>query len=87
MTNSLTCQELYDFLNQYVEDELPAARRAIFEHHMAICPPCKEYLASYLKTLELECAAFEEDEAPVPEGVPDDLVRAILAARKANTAD
>lgn len=72
-----TCQEILDFLADYIGGELPAAQRAEFERHLAICPPCVAYLKSYEQTIKLgKCACSDADEKP-----PEELIKAILAAR------
>ena len=74
----LTCRELIEFLNEYVDGTLDAARRAEFDRHLKLCRDCGNYLASYRTTVDLCKDALDE---PVPADVPDDLVLAILAAR------
>ena len=76
----LTCQELAEFLHEYVDETLDPERRKVFERHLGLCPPCIEFLESYKKTIELcgdACGPCEEE---VPE-VPEQIVKAILAAR------
>lgn len=77
----MTCQELADFIIDYVDDALPGDQRTVFEDHLAVCPSCIEYLKSYRTTKmvldDLGCDAQEQ----VPIEVPEDLVNAILAAR------
>ena len=77
----MTCQELADFLMSYLDRELPEAERASFAEHLEMCPPCKAYLTTYERTVELGRSVCSDPEGPVPEGVPDELVEAILAAR------
>lgn len=73
-----TCQEILDFLGDYVSGELPAAQREEFERHLAICPPCVDYLKTYEQTIRLgKCACGDVDEKP-----PEELIKAILAARQ-----
>jgi hypothetical protein len=43
---------------------------------------CVKYLAGYKATIELGRAAFDDPEAPAPDHVPEDLVRAILSAKR-----
>ncbi len=74
----MTCRELHDFLAAYLERELPPEQLAEFERHMRLCPPCVRYLATYRKTIEM-CRAAQEP--PEHEPIPEELVRAILAAR------
>ncbi|MCC6130740.1 MAG: zf-HC2 domain-containing protein [Acidobacteria bacterium] len=81
MSVPLTCREVVDFLWRYEENELTPAERASFDAHLAACPCCGAYLESYRETAALARDAFDDLEAPVPDSVPEDLVRAILAAR------
>jgi anti-sigma factor RsiW len=78
----VTCREFADFMMDYVSGELPAETRAIFEHHLSLCPNCDRYLTSYKEAVALGKRAFEDETAAVPPSVPDDLVKAILAARR-----
>ena len=79
----MTCQELADFIMDYVDGNLPDVQHRTFEEHLAVCPSCIEYLKSYKTTKmvldDLGCDAQEQ----VPHEVPEDLVSAILAAREA----
>jgi anti-sigma factor RsiW len=77
----VTCREFADFMGDYLSDELSTESRALFEHHLSLCINCQRYLASYRETVSLGKRAFEEDDASVPSEVPEDLVKAILAAR------
>jgi len=74
---SMDCRDLAEFLLGYLDGELTEAQRAEFEAHLEICPSCIDYIESYERTIRLgrEC----EREPPAP--MPEDLVRAILAAR------
>ncbi len=78
----MKCQEFVDFLMDYLDGELPEGERATFEEHMDECPPCVTYLDTYAETLRLGRTLCRDPEGPVPEDVPEGLVRAILAARK-----
>ena len=73
----LTCRELTEFLDDYIDGALAADRRAVFDGHLAVCPDCRNYLASYRATVRLVKAARE---APM-QGVPEELIRAVVAAR------
>jgi anti-sigma factor RsiW len=77
----LSCRELVEFLGRYLDGELDAVRRELFERHMEICPDCTAYVDSYEKSMRLGALALGPrplTDAPLPE----ELVRAILAARK-----
>jgi len=77
----VTCREFADFMMDYWSDELSTESRTLFEHHLSLCINCQRYLTSYGETVKLGRRAFEEDDANVPSQVPEDLIKAILAAR------
>ncbi len=76
----LTCQQMAEFLGEYYDGTLAAAQRREFERHLAICPPCIHYLESYKTTIALEKASGHETDAPCQP--PEELIQAILAARR-----
>jgi anti-sigma factor RsiW len=78
---TLTCQELIEFLADYVDGELAADERSRFDAHLAVCPHCVDYLHGYRESIRLGRAAYAA-ESELPDDVPDELVDAILAARK-----
>ncbi len=82
MRHMITCKEFEDFLISYLEDELPAKQRSIFEWHLGLCRECREYLAAYRRTMEIAEAVMSESGASIPEDVPEDLIKAILDARE-----
>ena len=81
----ISCRELIDFLDAYEDDTLEPDRRAVFDRHVNACPPCLAYLESYRATVAAGrsvCDADAKDgEAPAEE-LPEELVRAILSARR-----
>jgi anti-sigma factor RsiW len=77
----VTCRELVEFLMAYLDGELPEGQRAAFEEHLRLCPPCEVYLRTYEDTIRLGKGACRVEEE-LAEDAPDDLVRAILAARE-----
>jgi anti-sigma factor RsiW len=81
MQSRLTCRELVEFLAEYLEGRLPESEHARFEHHLAACHSCRCYLRSYEATVLRTRDAFAGPSAELPGDVPEDLVRAILAAR------
>ncbi len=81
----MTCRDFADFLSEYVSGELAMAERTEFEAHLAECPTCVAYLDTYQKTIQLGKSAYAHPEDQVPDEAPDQLVRAILAARSAGT--
>ncbi len=77
----MTCQELADFLMNYLDGELPEPQRASLAEHLEFCPPCLAYLRSYERTVELGKSICSEPSGAVPDDVPEELVQAVLAAR------
>jgi len=81
----MNCREFTEFLHEYLSGNLPADERAAFDAHLAECPWCVAYLDSYQKTIQLEQAAFAAaDDEPPPADAPEELIQAILHARRAS---
>lgn len=78
----MTCREFTDFIVDYLSGELGPETRGPFERHLSRCTNCQQYLAQYQEAIRLGRAVFTEPDATVPEDVPDELVQAILSARK-----
>ena len=75
----LTCQEVLDYLTAYLDGTLPLGEHARMDEHLAVCPECVAYLKNFQATIALTQRACADDLALAQ--VPEDLVRAILAAR------
>ena len=82
MIRWVTCREFVDFLDDYLSGSLPEVTRAEFNSHLSNCPPCVAYMKTYEASVRLGRAVLTRADDPVPEEVPEDLVRAILDARK-----
>lgn len=79
----ITCRELVEFLVDYLEGSLPPASVAAFEEHLRACPGCADYLFTYRETVHLTRDAFcGADPEATPNAIPEQLVQAILDARK-----
>ncbi|WP_170327628.1 anti-sigma factor family protein [Ruegeria arenilitoris] len=76
----ITCNEFEDFILAYLEDELPPARKRVFELHLRVCRSCRLYLAAYKRTLAA-AKATRKDYDELEASVPEDLIAAILAAK------
>ena len=76
----LTCREMTDFLADYLDGRLGVAVRHLFDEHLAGCPECMAYLRSYAEAIRL--ARLTRDDDSLSDTIPDELVRAILAARR-----
>jgi anti-sigma factor RsiW len=75
----VTCREFADFVMDYFDGQLDDRARAQFDRHLTLCPDCVHYLEQYRDTVQAGQTAFDGE---LPAAVPEDLVRAILAARK-----
>ena len=80
----ITCAEFETFILDYLSDRLSPTQKRIFELHLRVCRECRDYLKAYRQTVELGRAAFRTPAAPVPEDVPEDLVKAIVEARSSD---
>ncbi len=81
MARDLTCREFVQFLDGYLERSLEGAALADFEKHLSDCPPCVAYLQTYEQSIRIGKAAVRASDEAVPDAIPEELVRAILAAR------
>lgn len=73
---NFTCRDAIEFVMHYLDNDLPPTQRAEFESHLRACPSCVAYLENYRKAMTLAKSSAEGAGA-----VPEELVRAILAAR------
>ena len=82
MHHMITCTEFEDFVLSYLDGELTKRQRSVFEWHLRICRECRDYLAAYQRAAELGRSVLHSPKDMLPEDVPEDLIRAILDARK-----
>jgi len=75
----MTCRDLYGFLDDFLDGTLDIVVRLKFDAHLFACAKCRAYLATYEATLR--AAREVERWEPPEENAPEDLIRAILAAR------
>ena len=77
----ITCRELVSFLLDYQDNTLPQEQRQSFEEHLRACNGCVDYLHTYERTLRETRDAFAVcDPDPSAAGIPEPLVKAIVAA-------
>jgi anti-sigma factor RsiW len=76
----MTCREVADFLAAYVSGTLAADVRAQFDRHLAVCPNCRAYLATYRAAIEVGRRAFAAPDDDAQTEVPAELVSAIMDA-------
>jgi anti-sigma factor RsiW len=76
----MNCRECTEFLSDYVDDQLDAVVRQVFELHLTRCTNCATYLEQFRLTVRAEQVAFSDADEECMD-LPDELVQAILAAR------
>lgn len=82
MPGMLTCRQFEEFILGYLDGELSRKQVAMFEMHLLVCRECREYLASYQRTIEINKAVLGLPDDPVPDDVPADLIAAILKSKE-----
>jgi len=75
-TARYACREFVEDVTAYIEGALPDERVALIEAHLAICPPCREYLAQMRFTI----AATGTLGTSEIERLPDDVRQRLLDA-------
>ena len=69
----ITCQELTELVNDYIENALPAHEMALFEQHLNFCDGCDWYVDQMRTTI---AAVGRIEETDVPAAVRDRLLTA-----------
>ena len=72
MTDRIVCASGVELLMDFLEDALPADLRADLEAHVASCPRCTAFVASYRATPRIFRAATLAR-------LPEDLEESLLA--------
>lgn len=78
----ISCREFADFIRGYLDGELSLPEGIAFRAHLALCSACRAYLKTYEETVRLGKKAFDENGEQIPPEVPEDLVKAVMDARK-----
>ena len=77
----LTCEELDQFIVDYLDRKLSRWQRSKFRFHLLFCGKCRAFLHGYAKTVEIEKRTAISTNRSSIEEPPEELIRAILAAR------
>lgn len=78
----VSCEHCVEFLLDYLDGRLSDEERFKFESHIAFCGDCKVFLDNYRKAAALTQSLTRDERVRAAGPVPEELVRAILAARK-----
>ena len=75
----MTCREVTDILDRYIEGDLPTRQHLFLKLHLSLCRNCRNYLRTYRQTIRAakSLVSTPGDLPPMPE----ELVQAILASR------
>jgi anti-sigma factor RsiW len=57
------CRDAVALITAYLDDDLPARRRALLEQHLAACPHCSTYL-DQIRTTMTALGRVEADALP-----------------------
>jgi anti-sigma factor RsiW len=77
----MTCQQVVEFLLDYLSGHLTLSQRLLFEEHLAECPDCAAYLDSYRHTILAARLSASQLVDETLDTMPEELVRAIVNAR------
>jgi predicted anti-sigma-YlaC factor YlaD len=58
------CQEIVEWVTDYLEGALGSERQRLFEEHLADCPPCTLYLQQIQTTLATVGDVGDDDLSP-----------------------
>lgn len=59
------CRRLFARLSQYLDAELPEPDCAAIQAHLSDCPPCRAFLRTLRKTVDL-CRQYSPETMPPP---------------------
>ena len=75
----VTCQEVVELVNDYLEGELPADEVERFEQHLNFCAGCESYVGQLRITVKTVGRVREED---VPPAMRDRLLDAFTGWKR-----
>jgi predicted anti-sigma-YlaC factor YlaD len=76
----MTCREVLELLADYLDGSLPLRQRLSLDLHLSLCSHCRDYLNNYRQAIQASRDALAGQ--ALCEELPEDLVQAVLAARK-----
>ncbi len=79
----LTCKEFDEFMVDYLEGGLPVWQKFMYWLHVRMCRECAYFIRQYRRVIALGHGAFDSPDDAVPDSVPEELIQAAIAHRKA----
>jgi predicted anti-sigma-YlaC factor YlaD len=83
---AMNCAEFDAALVDYLDGAMTPLARFRVRLHIRTCPRCARYLRAYDRARRLAVESLRHSEQQALASVPEDLVQAILAARRAEAA-
>lgn len=74
----MNCREMAELLSQYVDGELDASLRGIIDAHGGQCPPCRAFVRTLARTVEI---VRNHPREPLPAELRVALCEALARAR------
>ncbi|MEQ8398713.1 zf-HC2 domain-containing protein [Thalassobaculum sp.] len=84
---AMTCEEFEAGLVDYLDGTLRPVDRHRINLHTRLCSHCRRYLRAYDKARRLAGDTIRYSDEQALMSVPEDLVQAILSARRGDSAD
>lgn len=78
----LTCKEFDAFMLDYLGGDLPGWQKFQCWLHIKMCRECAYFVRQYSRITSLGQKAFESPDDPVPDAVPEELIKAALSHRR-----
>ena len=80
----LTCKEFDDFMVDYLDGDLTVWQKFMCWLHVKMCRECASFIQQYQKVIKFGQSAFDApDDDPLPDSVPEELIKAALVYRNA----
>ncbi len=80
----LTCKEFDDFMVDYLGQGLPVWQKFMCWLHVKMCRECAQFVREYQRTVRLGKKAYDNPDEPVPDFVPEELIKAALFHKRSN---
>ncbi len=78
----LNCREFEEFIDDYIDGNLPASVSRKVYLHLLACGDCRSYIRAYQRSIEMSKAFCDKLDSEVLEDVPDELISIALKNTK-----